>query len=304
MKMKPNSPKNASAIAALAAREPRVGEQPHVEQRVGRRRSSHPTNAAQRRRAAPTNPPQRSQRRPAVVRRLDERPDQRGRCRRPTAAAPARSNRPGAACRDSGSSRQPATSATSATGTLTKKTEPQQKCSSRIPPVTGPSATASPETAGPDADRGGPLARVGEHVGQQGQRRRVDQRRRDAHRGPRGDQLLDGRRPGPRPARSGRTATRPTCSTRRRPNRSPRLPADAAAGRRTPGCTRPPPTAAGWSSPCSSRLSVGRATLTIVLSIVTSRTLRHRTREDPPAPACGRLGGGGRAHRRPPGSSM
>ena len=61
-------------------------------------------------------------------------------------SAPATSNRPSCACRDSGSSHQPAASATSATGTLTRKTEPQLKCCSRIPPETGPSATASPDT--------------------------------------------------------------------------------------------------------------------------------------------------------------
>src|SRR6185312_10851431 len=38
------------------------------------------------------------------------------------------------------------TSATITTGTFTRKTEPHQKCSSRKPPVSGPSATPRPDT--------------------------------------------------------------------------------------------------------------------------------------------------------------
>ncbi len=57
------------------------------------------------------------------------------------------SNRPGAGSRDSGSSRVPATRNTATTGTLTRNTEPHQKCSSSAPPTSGPSARPPPEPA-------------------------------------------------------------------------------------------------------------------------------------------------------------
>ena len=47
--------------------------------------------------------------------------------------------------------------------------------------------------AGPDGDRPAPLAGIAEHVGQDRQRRRHDQRAADAHERPAGDQV-DGRR--------------------------------------------------------------------------------------------------------------
>ena len=49
--------------------------------------------------------------------------------------------------RDVGTTRQIAIIATTITGTLTRKTEPQKKRSSRNPPETGPSATARPLVA-------------------------------------------------------------------------------------------------------------------------------------------------------------
>ncbi len=51
-----------------------------------------------------------------------------------------RSHGPGCGLRCSGSSTMPPTSRTSITGTLIRKTEPHQKCSSSTPPTTGPSA--------------------------------------------------------------------------------------------------------------------------------------------------------------------
>ena len=48
---------------------------------------------------------------------------------------------------DSGTNASAAPMATMATGTLTKKTEPHQKCSSNQPPVMGPAATPMPLTA-------------------------------------------------------------------------------------------------------------------------------------------------------------
>ena len=49
--------------------------------------------------------------------------------------------------REVGTTLQIATMATTMTGTLTRNTDPQKKCSSRKPPVTGPSATARPLVA-------------------------------------------------------------------------------------------------------------------------------------------------------------
>ncbi len=60
--------------------------------------------------------------------------------------SPTGSNRPACGSCEVGSSCWPATRATTTIGTLTKKTEPHQKCSSSKPPVTGPRATARPDT--------------------------------------------------------------------------------------------------------------------------------------------------------------
>ncbi len=49
--------------------------------------------------------------------------------------------------RDVGTTRQMAIMAATITGTFTRNTKPQKKCSSRKPPVTGPSATARPLVA-------------------------------------------------------------------------------------------------------------------------------------------------------------
>ena len=56
-----------------------------------------------------------------------------------------RSQGPGFGLRDSGSSLMPTTTSTAMTGRLIRKTEPHQKCSSRKPPTTGP--TAAPADA-------------------------------------------------------------------------------------------------------------------------------------------------------------
>ena len=55
--------------------------------------------------------------------------------------APGTSKRPGLGSRDSGTKRRPARKATSATGTLTRKTEYQSKYSSSRPPKSGPRPT-------------------------------------------------------------------------------------------------------------------------------------------------------------------
>ena len=61
-------------------------------------------------------------------------------------SAPTGSNRPAFGSRDSGSSHAPAARATITIGTLTRNTELQVKCRSSRPPVTGPMATARPDT--------------------------------------------------------------------------------------------------------------------------------------------------------------
>ena len=66
------------------------------------------------------------------------------------------------------------------TGTLTRKTEPHQKCSSSQPDAMGPMAAPPPEMP---AQMPMALGRScgGEHVGEDRQRRRHDERRRHAH---------------------------------------------------------------------------------------------------------------------------
>ena len=63
------------------------------------------------------------------------------------ASVPTGSNRAIVVSRDVGTTRAMATSATAITGTLIMSTDPHQKCSSSQPPVTGPSATATPDVA-------------------------------------------------------------------------------------------------------------------------------------------------------------
>ena len=66
----------------------------------------------------------------------------------PTSESPTlgRSHGPGVGSRSSGNSTMPPASSTTITGTLIKKTEPHQKCSSRRPPITGPSAVPAEKT--------------------------------------------------------------------------------------------------------------------------------------------------------------
>ncbi len=59
-------------------------------------------------------------------------------------STPTGSIRPGFGSLDSGTSRAIAITATITIGTLTRKTEPHQKCSISRPPVIGPIAIASP----------------------------------------------------------------------------------------------------------------------------------------------------------------
>ena len=82
-----------------------------------------------------------------------------------------------------------ATTPTMTIGTLIRKTEPHQKCSSSRPPTTGPMATAEADRAGPDADRLAALPRV-EDVGDDRQRRRHDRRGAEAHQRAGRDELV------------------------------------------------------------------------------------------------------------------
>ena len=68
----------------------------------------------------------------------------------------------------------------STTGTLIRKTEPHQKCSSSAPPSDRADRHGEADRAGPDADRPAALARV-EDVGDDRQRHRHDRRAADAH---------------------------------------------------------------------------------------------------------------------------
>ena len=99
----------------------------------------------------------------------------------------------GCACglRDVGTRKRPAMIAPITIGTFTMNTEPHQKCSSRNPPATGPSAIATPATPDqrPIATRS--LARVGEHVREDRQRGGHDQRGADAHHRASSDERAD-----------------------------------------------------------------------------------------------------------------
>ncbi|MGV9995301.1 hypothetical protein [Streptomyces sp. NPDC003374] len=93
-----------------------------------------------------------------------------------------------AALRKLGTSRTIPASASATMGTLTRKTEPHQKWSSRTPASTGPAAMPTPadvEEMAMAVARPGPVkvhSRMPEVRGH-------DQRGADAHRGPGGDQL-------------------------------------------------------------------------------------------------------------------
>ena len=140
----------------------------------------------------------------------------------------------GCGSRDFGSRMYPATSATAMIGTLTKNTEPHEKCSSRNPLATGPTAAPPPEMpaqmaiALPRSCGGKTLVRIDSVAGMTNAAPRpmtarptmiavgaVAERRRTA-------------------SRTG-TPTRPACSAPLRPKRSPMVPAVSSR----PAKTRP-----------------------------------------------------------------
>src|SRR6476619_7473166 len=141
--MNPNRPKNAAAIAPLAA-ENRALANSVTSNSGSTRRTSHQTNPASRA-ADPTRPP---------IVTADPQPCAGAsmivQTSRPTPAidptAPNGSNLPGLGSRDSWTSARMATIATTASGTFTRNTADQLKCSTSNPPPTGPSATDRPVT--------------------------------------------------------------------------------------------------------------------------------------------------------------
>ena len=82
-----------------------------------------------------------------------------------------------AGSRESGTNHHAAVNTTTQTGTFTRKTAPHQKFSTKKPPTRGPTATPDARDACPDPDGSGTLAPA-EHVGEDGQRRREDERGR------------------------------------------------------------------------------------------------------------------------------
>ena len=123
-------------------------------------------------------------------------------------AKPVRSSRGAAGSRDSGTSLWPASSAAATNGTLTRKTQCHEACSTSPPPVTGPIAMPRPATA---AQMPIAFARslVGEDVGEDRQRRGHDRRAADAHQRAQRDQRgRVARRRRPRPRRRRRSPGR------------------------------------------------------------------------------------------------
>src|SRR5947209_11153820 len=121
-----------------------------------------------------------------------------------------------------GTIRYPARRAVRTTGTLTRKTDPHQKWSRRIPPTTGPKAIPSPDTpahtpmARPRSSAGNTLVRIDSVDGMISApptpiRARVAVRRLAV------PAKAEATEPAPK-------ITRPHASAERRPNRSDRLP--------------------------------------------------------------------------------
>ena len=101
-----------------------------------------------------------------------------------------------------GTKRSAMTSATTASGSVSRKTEPHQKCSSRIPAQSGPSAPIAPPVADHSAiDRVRAGARP--ERGDQRERRRVGHAGGEPAEDARDDQHLDRSAPRPRGSRPG-----------------------------------------------------------------------------------------------------
>ena len=178
-----------------------------------------------------------------------------------------------AGSRDVGMNRRPATTATMATGTLTRKTAPHQKCSSSQPPTIGPIATPAPVIA---AHTPIALARSFGSVKTLVSSANVVGKMSAAPtpiaaRAPissAADPAWDAT------ADAAANAAKPRASAPRRPYRSPRLPAASSS----PASTRVYASTIHCSCAllaCNCRDSVGRATLTIVPSTLMTKMLKQ-----------------------------
>ena len=165
--------------AAAGRAEPRVGEEAEVEHR--RRVGQLPDGEGHEHDGPDAEADEHRGRAPAAGRPLDDRPQQRRQPddREDRAERVEREVPTGRA--SSGMNFQPSTSPTRTTGTLTSSTAPHQKCSSRNPPVTGPTPTPIADTPAQTPIARPRSLRVGEDVGDDRQRRRHDQRAADAH---------------------------------------------------------------------------------------------------------------------------
>ena len=172
--------------AAGAGAERRVAEVVHVEHRLVGVCSSHGDEQRRARRRAIANAASVAGARPALVGRLDEPVDERDDADDREHRADRVELRLLGVARLRARGTCPATSATTMIGTLTRKTEPNQKWPSRKPLATGPSAPAAPVTLAQIAIAFGALVRR-EDVDDDRQRRRHDQRgrRRPSPRGTR-----------------------------------------------------------------------------------------------------------------------
>ena len=105
--------------------------------------------------------------------------------------------------------------ATAATGTLTMKIEPHEKCSSSQPPVIGPAATPTPTIAAHSPIALARFTGSGKMLVIRRQRGREDHRGADAHRGARRDQAVGRvhlRRNGGRDSEDGEPGAEPAAS--------------------------------------------------------------------------------------------
>src|SRR5829696_7705844 len=188
--------------------------------------------------------------------------------------APMGSRRDTRGSRDSGTSHSPAATALTTNGTLTRNTEPHQKCFRRYPPTTGPNATPSPAT--PDqiaialarSRSGNVFVRIDSVEGMIAAAPTPISARLAISSSA---EPLNAPRTEPRPK-----MPRPAKSIRRRPNRSPRLPATSrrpAKTSRYESTIHCSPLADGERS----SWSVGNATFRIVLSRLIRNRLRPRT---------------------------
>ena len=185
--------------------------------------------------------------------------------------------RRGRATRARGSA--PATSATATTGTFTRKTEPHEKCSSSQPPATGPMATAERRPRRPRCRWPCARSSAREHVGEDRQGGRHDQRAADAHE--RAGERSAGRAVRAMAPSSDADAEDQQAEPRARalrPKRSPRLPhGQQQAGEHQRVGVDDPLELARSRRPGRGRC-VGRATFRIVLSSDTTSSESERTR--------------------------